>query len=407
MSLPSDTDILVVGAGPTGLAAAISLKLHGFRTVIVDALAQGQNTSRAAVIHAYTLEVLEALGCTERLVNSGIKSTGGKIYESGKLTAFLEFERLPTEYPYALLISQADTERILLERLIELGGEVLRSKRAVGMKQLDDQIEVSFESGEIVKSRYVIGADGLHSVIRSLAGISFLHPSAKSEEDHANASILQLTLGDVTYKSSVMPNDGLAGFVSSDGLLVWIPLPSGDARIVATVPDNETPPKVPSVEYLQKMVDARTYRKPNETIIESVIWGSRFRVRSAIAGKAFIPLPNSKIRGGTIIIGDAAHVHSPAGGQGMNMGLCDGVLLGPVLKKHWSATDDQVIHQYEQERRKVWLEVINMAEGMTRLASTAQGWRASLAAWILWGITKVPWVRQQMAMRVSGLVYRQ
>lgn len=130
------TDVLVVGAGPTGLTVAVALAKCGVQTTVVDALAAGANTSRAAAVAARTLEVLEPLDLADRLVQEGIPAQRMSIRDADHVLMPLDFRELPTKYPYTLMISQAETERLLLDRLTGLGARVLRPKVAADLSVL-------------------------------------------------------------------------------------------------------------------------------------------------------------------------------------------------------------------------------------------------------------------------------
>jgi glycine/D-amino acid oxidase-like deaminating enzyme len=122
----SETDVLIVGAGPTGLTLAAVLKARGVRTTVIDRFAESANTSRAAVVHARTLEVLESLGVSARLASRGLHARRFTIRDRDRVLVPSDFDSLPTRYPYTLMVSQAVTERVLLQRLVELGGHVSR-----------------------------------------------------------------------------------------------------------------------------------------------------------------------------------------------------------------------------------------------------------------------------------------
>src|SRR5208283_4390021 len=129
----NDTDVLVVGAGPTGLTLAASLLARGVRVIVVDKLAAGANTSRAAAVNARTLEVLEDLDVARRMVKAGLIAPRFTMREGRRILISVDFSALPSQHPYTLMLSQADTERLLLERLQELGGEVIRPKTLSGI----------------------------------------------------------------------------------------------------------------------------------------------------------------------------------------------------------------------------------------------------------------------------------
>src|SRR3954469_20405726 len=141
--IPEQTEVLVVGAGPVGLAVAVSLAGHGRQVTVVDRQAAGANTSRASVVHPRTLELLERIGVSERLTERGIHVEQFNIADGDRTLVPVRFDKLPTDYPYVLMIPQSLTEQVLLERLIELGGTVHRPYVAVGLQQSADRVEVA------------------------------------------------------------------------------------------------------------------------------------------------------------------------------------------------------------------------------------------------------------------------
>jgi len=377
-TLPATTDVLVVGAGPIGLAAAATLAGRGVDVTVVDRQAEGANTSRAAVVHARTLEVLDTIGAAAPLVAQGIHAARFTIRDRDRTLVPVRFDELPTPYPYALMVSQAVTESVLLDRLAALGGRVLRPYRVVGI----DGNDVRFAAGETVRARYVVGADGMHSTVRELADIGF-------GGDDAGESF---TLADVRIDSP-LPRDEVILFFSQTGILVWAPLPDGSVRLVAPVDEA---PERPRVEFLQSLLDARGSASSRGTVTE-VIWGSRFRIHHRVA---------DTFRSGPVLLaGDAAHVHSPAGGQGMNLGLQDAVALGNALTEVIGGAPESVLDAYAAARRPVAHEVVRFARQLTRLATVpapVRPWRnAALVA-----LSRVPAFRRRLAWQLSGLVYR-
>ncbi|KAG7095124.1 hypothetical protein E1B28_005907 [Marasmius oreades] len=167
-SLPSHTKILVVGAGPAGLATGLSLAKHGVSPqdiVVVDRLSRGNNTSRAIVIHSATLQALDAVGCADDLISRGLKCTRFQLQDrsaSGLIS--LDFSSLEpyTKFPFFLVLPQNITEDVLEEHAKSLGVKIFHSCTVIGMKTLDsgDALEISFESGETIRANLVVGADG-------------------------------------------------------------------------------------------------------------------------------------------------------------------------------------------------------------------------------------------------------
>src|SRR6201997_3519193 len=150
----NDADVLVVGAGPTGLTVAASLIAHAARVVLVDRLPEGQNTSRAAAVNARTLEALEDLDVSRRMVKAGLIAPRFTMREGRHVLIPVDFSQLSTKHPYTLMLSQADTERLLLERLHELGGEVIRPKTLSRVTQDTNGAIATFDDGQTIRASY-------------------------------------------------------------------------------------------------------------------------------------------------------------------------------------------------------------------------------------------------------------
>ncbi|MEU4454585.1 FAD-dependent oxidoreductase [Nocardioides sp. NPDC023903] len=375
------TDVLVAGAGPTGLAVAAKLAAAGIDVTVIDNQASGDNTSRAAVVHARTLEVLADLGVSARLVEEGIEAPRFTIRDRDKVLVPIRFDDLPSEFPYALMVSQAVTERVLLERLTELGGHVRRPLTLVDLVQDDTGVTATTEDGTEIRARYLVGADGMHSTVRDKSGIGF--PGGKYAES--------FSLADVRIEGD-LPHDEVILYFSPEGTLVSAPLPDGSFRFVAPVPEA---PEKPDVDYVQGLLDRRGGVKSPAKVTE-VLWGSRFRVHHRVA--------DAYRAGRVLIAGDAAHVHSPAGGQGMNTGLQDAVVLGDALVATIARGED-ALDDYAARRRPVAEEVIELSDRLTRFG-IAQGVRRSVRNLVLSTLARLPRFRRMLAWRLSGLVYR-
>ena len=377
-----DTDVLVVGAGPTGLTLAASLVARGVRTTVVDRLAAGANTSRAAVVNARSLEVLEDLDVARRLVKEGVQAPRFSIRDGSRTLIPIDFSVLPTDYPYSLMLPQCSTERLLLDRLVELGGTVLRPKTLITIAQDADGVTAGFDDGDTIRARYAVGADGIRSIVRERAGIGFR--GGRYDES--------FTLADVRLSGDA-PVDEVILFWATAGLTVVAPLPDGVHRIVAPVADA---PESPSAQFIQELLDTRGLGA-GRMVVTDVVWGSRFRIHHRVADTYRV--------GRLLLAGDAAHVHSPAGGQGMNLGIQDAVVLSDALVGVLGGASDTLLDDYSAARRPIAEQVVAMTDRLTRLATLPRGARPirntaiSLAG-------RIPAVRSALAWRLSGLVYR-
>jgi 2-polyprenyl-6-methoxyphenol hydroxylase-like FAD-dependent oxidoreductase len=374
------TDVLIVGAGPTGLTLAAFLLVEGIDVTLVDRQTEGANTSRAAGVNARTMEVLEGIDVTRRLVKEGIEAPLFTIRDGAKVLLPIDFSGLETQYPFTLLVPQFITERLLLDRVRELGGDVIRPKVLATITQDADGVTATFDDGDVVRARYVVGADGMHSTVREQAGIGFTGGAYEHSFVLADARLT----GDA-------PTDDVRLFWSGEGLTVVAPLPNGTFRIVAPVDDA---PEDPSVAFVQDVLDTRG---PGGITVTEVTWGSRFRIHHRVA---------DTYRAGRILLaGDAAHVHSPAGGQGMNLGIQDAVALADALTAVLGGGPDSLLDDYSATRRPIARQVVELTDRLTRLATLPRPLRPVRNVFL--GIAgRIPMARRALAARLSGLVYR-
>lgn len=373
------TDVLIVGAGPVGLTAAVVLRHLGHDVVIVDAQGEGLNTSRAAVVHSRTLELLEPYGVTPALVGRGVHTPVFTVRDRDQVLIAVSFDDLPTSYPYTLMISQADTEKFLLERLTELGGQVVRPVTVSAVAQDADSVTASLSDGGTIRARYLIGADGMHSLVREQAGIGF------SGGSYAES----FSLADVRLSGGV-PRAEVILYYSPTGLVVVAPLPDGTHRVVATVGEA---PREPDPAFVQRLLDERG-PKARRAVVEEVVWGSRFRVHHRLA--------DTFRRGRVLLAGDAAHVHSPAGGQGMNLGIEDAVTAATTLSRVLGGEPERLLDEHAAERRRIARTVITTAGRITDLA-TVPTWARPLRNSLMRVAGTVPAARARLARRLSGL----
>jgi 2-polyprenyl-6-methoxyphenol hydroxylase-like FAD-dependent oxidoreductase len=384
-ALPEQTDVLVVGAGPTGLALTCRLAAAGISTVLVDRTPQGGNTSRAAVLHARTLEVLDAIAVTEELRERGLVVPRFTIRDRDRPLLRIPFDDLPTRYPYTLMLPQDRTEQILSDRLAALGGHVRRS-HAVTRVVLDGAGAEATITGPVgatsrVGARYIVGCDGAHSIVREQAGIGFTGDSYQES----------FVLADVRMDWP-LTREEVHLFFSPSGLVVVAPLPEERYRVVATLDDA---PEHLEVADVQALLDTRgPVTVP--AAVQEVVWSSRFRVHHRVA--------DAYRRGPSFLAGDAAHVHSPAGGQGMNTGIQDALLLAELLTDVLDGREPETrLDRYETARRPVAVDVVTMTDRLTRAATARHPLSRLLRNTALRAAGRLRPVRHALAMNLSEL----
>ncbi|KAJ7723105.1 hypothetical protein DFH07DRAFT_283324 [Mycena maculata] len=443
-TLPSHTDVLIVGAGPAGLATAVTLLTAGVKSVVVlDALEQGQNISRAVVIHAQTMEELDTIACAAPMVERGIKASSLLVRTGNTPLLRMNFTLLKnmTRFPYATLISQTDTESALEDRLNALGGRILRPVSVTVIAPSSDPgatgITATLADGRTITASYVVGADGARSFVRKAAGIAFRDPKTNEDPyapDADTTSGWPLIIADVILSPSAakyVSESDLSTLLGPRGFLLLVPLPPlkddpAQRRVwrmsCPPEPDNVNPPRL---AYLQTILDAALGKRKEKVTVEEVLWSSRFRARSAVADSFA-----AKMGSGTIVLaGDAAHVHSPAGGQGMNLGIRDSIALAraladilgfPTSAPAASASSavstksstkapkiadgvDARLRAYSDQRRAQAIAVIKV----TKLMTWATGLKSRPARRVRnavgWVLGRPKKIEKRMAFRLSGL----
>ncbi|TBU50684.1 FAD/NAD(P)-binding domain-containing protein [Dichomitus squalens] len=456
MSLPSTAEVLIVGAGPTGVTLALALQREGCPgVVVVDGILQGENTSRAITLHAATMEAFELLGLAEQLDNEGTKVKKTIVWSGTNKIETTYFEPLSkyTKYNYINCVPQHVTERLLNQAAKERGISIYRPHKVVGIKPSTDDpkfTDVFFDTGHVLRARAVVGADGSRSKVRQLANVGWADPTGTVNANNKDDALSTMIIADVTATNPPpFPRDAINLILSTNNAVLWLALP-GDPYPDKGVPKGETvfrvvcgipaergqPPHAPDAAYIQDLLD--TWGPNNalpagspKTSITRVLWSSRFRTHSAIADSFFAQVPTLgdgteevKAEGGPVmLVGDAAHIHPPMGGQGMNLGIRDGVKLAPVLAEFVRVASanpsapkaelEKPLQDWAEERRPKALTVIGLVkrlQGMLWVPHTTQyalGFIPYNAAWLrdsfLGLATKFEFFRVNGAYQVSGL----
>lgn len=386
--LNKTTDVLIVGAGPVGMALAITLAQSGVRPLVIERADQQETTSRAAVIHAHTLEILERLGVSNSMLSEGLKIEKFAFRDRDRRLGLIKFDSLPSEHRYLLMLPQDRTEAIMLERLAKLGVEIARGCTFQSYAEDRGRVIATVETVEgtkTIEAKYLVGTDGMHSEVRKSCGIPY--DGAQYEGS--------FVLADVALEGSD-PRDEVTLFFSPEGLVVLAPLPGNRYRVVATV---DHAPENPDAELVQKLLDARGPSARRLGKVRDVTWSSRFHLHHRLA--------RSYRKGRVFIAGDAAHAHSPAGGQGMNTGLVDAYTLGSLLANVLSGrASEQALDQYEALRRPAAAKVLELAGALTSAATVASPWKRRMRNLALSLVSKLPVFRERLALNLSGISRR-
>jgi 2-polyprenyl-6-methoxyphenol hydroxylase-like FAD-dependent oxidoreductase len=256
------------------------------------------------------------------------------------------FEHLESDFKFLLGIPQNRTEAILLDRLRALGGAVHRPLQTTAIVPGLDKIAVTLASGQVVNAHWLIGCDGGHSAVREAAGIGF--PGGGYDETFA--------LADVHLDPPVDPTV-MVLYLASEGLLLLAPLPEGHVRLIATV--DEAPPQ-PDAAFMQPLVD-RLGPAAGTLRIRDVVWSSRFHIQHRVS--------DTPRKGRILLCGDAAHLHSPAGGQGMNTGIQDAVSLADALHAAAGGDAEAELDAWAARRHEIAEGVVSLTDRMTRIAT--------------------------------------
>ncbi|MDH3049471.1 FAD-dependent monooxygenase [Gordonia alkanivorans] len=359
----NDVDVLIAGAGPIGLTAAIELRRRGVRVRIVDPLLEPPQYAKAVGIQPRTLEVFEGMGVLEHILDAGMEMRGQFVFVNGSQVSRIDLVT-PADVPFRFhLLPQYSTERVLRDRLTDLDAEIERGVRVSAFTPDDDGVTVTLTDAAgaetSVRAGYLIGADGAHSTVRKGLGLGF----------EGGAFTEQYMLGDVAVDWSMPRGYAIramhqADDGTTDDLLVCIPLPGrGRYRMSMLVPDELAigptsggdgvahgfeGTRTPELSHIQAVVDRLS---PEPATVSDLRWSSVFRISHRIV--------DSYGRGRVFVAGDAAHIHPPTGAQGMNTGVQDAHNL--AWKLALAVAGDAapgLLESYDLKRRPVGEEVV-------------------------------------------------
>ncbi|MFO1205953.1 MAG: FAD-dependent monooxygenase [Burkholderiales bacterium] len=345
---------LVVGAGPVGLTMALELARYKVPVRLIDRMTERSDTSRAVAIWSRTLELLDRAGISEELIAMGNKVTAARIMAGRSLVAHFDLMEVDTPYPFVLMLPQCDTEAVLERRLQRFGTRAELGVELTSFTQDATGVTATLRRGDgsiaTEPFAWLIACDGSHSPIRHSLGLAF----------DGDTIGFDWALGDFHMAGAPFPLNELATYWHEDGPIVFFPMSAGRYRLIVSLrPSTGTLPVAPTLEGFQALVDQRG---PGGITLSDPIWTSAFRINERQVASYRV--------GRVFLAGDAAHVHSPAGGQGMNTGMQDAFNLAWKLAMvcRGMAAAPSLLDSYDAERRPVGAAVIAAAGRLTKLA---------------------------------------
>ena len=393
--------VLIVGAGPTGMTAAIELSRFGIPVRLVEKMPEPATTSRAVGVQARTLELFEQRGMADKMLAAGNKAPGASIHSGGKRIVRLNYCHVDSNYGYTLFISQAETERILREQLAAQNVTIERSVEMIAFAQAESHgssgrpgsVSATLRHGdgslEEVEASYLISAEGAHSKVRKTLGLDF----------HGKALQEQYALGDFYVDSDLTETD-MHIFSSEYGFMGMFPMGDHRWRVIASNPLSETSKDTkPELNELQKIYDMRSEIPAK---FRDLQWSSWFHINSRMTDQ----LQDEQ----TFLGGDSAHIHSPAGAQGMNTGIQDMIDLGWKLAMVMQGkATNQLLDTYGEDRLRVIHNVLEGTEGLTRLIGSENPALRAAVSHIAPLLTRTEFIQNKSTTTLSqiGLDYRQ
>lgn len=354
-----EVPVLIVGAGPTGLVLALWLTQFGIRVRIIDQSSKSGETSRAIAVQARTLEYYQQIGLANDVVAGGIKVAVGNVRKNNHTIAKLPFADMGkglSPFPFVLSFPQDDHEKVLIAHLERLGVKVERNTELVGFNQDKDFVTATLKSGEkteTVKAAYLCGCDGARSTVRTTLGIGF--PGGTYNHIFYVADVSATTAVDI---------DNLQMCLSKHGFTLVVAVrSSGSFRLIGLVP-----PECDKKDITQIKFDdvAATVARDTDVKISKVNWFSTYHVHHRVADHFRVER--------VFLLGDAGHIHSPAGGQGMNTGISDAVNLAWKLAAVLQCrAANSILDSYEIERIAFARKLVSTTDKLFQLMTDSGG----------------------------------
>ncbi|MBD0844361.1 FAD-dependent monooxygenase [Streptomyces sp. TRM68416] len=377
------SSVIVVGCGPTGLLLAGDLAAAGVPVTLVEKRPHRiSNLSRAIVVHARTLELLDARALAEEAESLGRRLDRMNLFT--RLT--VEFDTLPSRFNHLLILPQYEMERILERRAIEAGVRFRYETEVTGVGQDEDGVTVETRgpggASETLRAQYVVGTDGMRSTVRNAVGLPFPGRSV----------IRSVLLADVRLAEP--PKDVLSVHARGDAFVFFADFGDGYYRVVAWNRRRDIPESEPL--HLEEVRETVRLAAGHDFGMHDARWLSRFHSDERQA-------PAYRV-GRVFLAGDAAHVHTPAGGQGMNIGMQDAANLGWKLAAVLQGrADDALLDTYQTERHPVGTEAMRSSGAIVRLAMANHPWERGLRAVVATTLNILTSARRKLALQIAGV----
>ncbi len=380
--------VLIVGAGPTGLLAACELSRHGIPVRIIDKKPEASQTSNALGIQPRTLELFDLIGIVDRFLKAGHPAAGVRIYRDGKVMVRMELNGIDSPYPFIFLLPQNVTEKILAERLQEFTVSIERSRELVSVTKNTDYLlaKIKHANGEIeeIHCHWIIGCDGLHSAVRENTSIIFEGEDIPQPFLLADASL-----------ETKLPKNILAAFFSKKNIMAIFPIEGDRYRLMGSLNESTDTNSIDDA-LIREVVKKRSY---GIFSLKSINWSSHFWIHSKAV--------NAMREGRIFIAGDAAHVHSPVGGQGMNTGLQDvhnlAWKLALVIK---GSAKDTLLESYNAERLPVVKGIVAVTDRLSRMMLSKNPLLKGVRFLAMKTIPRIAFLRKKLSQRLTQIATR-
>lgn len=374
-------DVIVVGAGPTGLMLAGDLAAAGVPVTLLEKRAEESNLTRAFGVHARTLEILDMRGYADDLVPQGYRVDRFRP-QMGRGDLSLSFRHSDSRFPFVLIVPQARTEALLYQRAEKAGVEIVRGARVTGVRQEGDRVSVEINGERSLPADYVVGCDGAHSTVRELLGIGFSGHNYETK----------LLLADV--RTTTETQEGINGLMGEDGAVLFPAFGDGWHRAVIWDRRQQDVPLDAPLE-VEEVRESICRISGKDFDIADMRWSTRFLTERRQADRYRV--------GRVFLAGDAAHVHSPMGSLGMNTGIQDAANLAwKLTAAHEGWAPEWLLDSYQAERHPVGSTALRISDLLLRSA-VAPPWVHRIRPYAARAVLAVPAMTRFLRRTIAGL----